>query len=81
MSEYTKKKPVGKMVLTGIISVALYGALLMNQDVINANFSKGGLFAVLPILTAFVFSFIHGAFTGSFWSVLGVEASKRKGVK
>ncbi|GAB4482644.1 MAG: hypothetical protein OHK006_01560 [Thermodesulfovibrionales bacterium] len=81
MSDYVKKRPVGKMVLTGITSVALYGALLMNQDLINASFSRGGLFAVLPIVTAFVFSFIHGSFTGSFWSVLGVEASKRKGVK
>lgn len=81
MSDYVKKKPVGKMILTGIISIALYAALLMNQDLINANFSKGGMLAIFPILTAFLFSFIHGSFTGSFWSVLGVEASKRKGVK
>jgi hypothetical protein len=25
-----------------------------------------------------MFSFIHGSFTGNFWTVLGVEASKKK---
>ncbi|TAN42257.1 MAG: hypothetical protein EPN25_03405 [Nitrospirae bacterium] len=73
-----KKKPVGVMVLTGIISVGLYFALLANQDIINANFAKGGIYALLPIATAFVFSYIHGSFTGHFWTVLGVEAARKK---
>jgi hypothetical protein len=73
-----KKKPVGKMFVTGILSIALYAALLANQDVINGIFGKGGFYAFLPIVTAFVFSFIHGAFTGHFWSVLGIEAARKK---
>jgi hypothetical protein len=28
--------------------------------------------------TAFVFSFIHGSFTGDFWTVLGIEAARKK---
>jgi F0F1-type ATP synthase assembly protein I len=75
---YTKKKPVGKMVLFGIVSIALYVLLLMNQDYINATFAHGGAYAFLPIITAFVFSFFHGSFTGNFWTVMGVEASKKK---
>ncbi len=74
----TKKKPVGIMIVTGIISVALYASLLLNQDLVNGNFAKGGLYALLPIITAFVFSYFHGSFTGHFWTVLGVEASKKK---
>ncbi len=74
----SKKKPVVALVVTGIISVALYAALLLNQDMVNNNFAKGGLYAFLPIITAFVFSFIHGSFTGHFWTVLGIEASKKK---
>ncbi len=73
-----RKKPLGIMALTGIISIGLYVALLSNQNLLNSNFSKGGLFAFLPIITAFVFSFFHGSFTGYFWTVLGVEASKKK---
>lgn len=74
----TKKKPVGAMVVMGIISLALYATLLLKQDLVNETFARGGLFAFLPIITAFVFSYFHGSFTGHFWTVLGVEASKKK---
>jgi hypothetical protein len=39
---------------------------------------KGGMYAFLPIVTAFVFSYIHGTFTGHFWTVLGIEAARKK---
>ncbi len=74
----TKKKPFGMAILFGIISIGLYIALLGNQDILNDNFAKGGWFAFLPIVTAFVFSYFHGNFTGYFWTILGVEASKKK---
>ena len=74
----TKKKPVGKMIVMGIISIALYSTLLLKQDLVNSTFGKGGMYALLPIVTAFVFSFVHGMFTGNFWTVLGIEAAKKK---
>jgi len=74
----TRKKPIGKLIVMGIISAAMYGALLANQEFLNSTFGKGGLYAFLPIATAFMFSFIHGSFTGSFWTVLGIEAAKKK---
>ncbi len=77
-SSKLKKKPVGKMIFAGIISIGMYAFLLIRQDMINDLFAKGSLYAVLPIVTAFAFSFVHGSFTGNFWTVLGVEASKKK---
>jgi hypothetical protein len=74
----TKKKPVGKMLVMGLISLGLYALLLTKQDLVNSTFAKGGWYAFLPIITAFVFSFIHGSFTGDFWTVLGIEAAKKK---
>ena len=74
----TKKKPIGKMLIMGIISIALYATLLMKQDLVNGSFARGGLYAFLPIATAFIFSFIHGSFTGNFWTVMGIEAAKKK---
>jgi len=74
----TKKKPAGAMVAMGVISIALYTILLLHQDQVNSTFSRGGLFALLPIITAFVFSFVHGSFTSHFWTVLGIEAAKKK---
>jgi len=73
-----KKKPVGLAILFGIISLALYAALLARQDMLNAHFAQGGMSAFLPIITAFIFSYFHGTFTGHFWTILGVEASKKK---
>jgi hypothetical protein len=77
MSE-KKKKPYVKMIFMGIISAVMYAALLLNQDFLNNYFGRGGAYAFLPIAAAFAFSFIHGSFTGDFWTVLGVEAAKKK---
>jgi len=74
----TKKKPVVAMIVMGIVSIALYTALLQKQDLVNETFAKGGMYALLPIITAFVFSYFHGGFTGHFWTVLGVEAARKK---
>lgn len=74
----SRKKPVGKMLVMGLISLFLYVLLLTNQDLVNSTFGKGGMYAFLPIIAAFVFSFVHGAFTGDFWTVLGIEAAKKK---
>ncbi len=77
MTTSTNKKPVSRMIVTGIISIALYVTLLLKQDLINNTFGRGGWYAFLPIITAFVFSLVHGSFTGSFWTVLGIEAAKK----
>jgi len=73
----TKKKPVGAMIVMGIISIALYTTLLLKQDLLNSTFANGGWYALLPIIMAFVFSYFHGSFTGHFWTVLGVEAARK----
>lgn len=81
MGSYRKKKPYSSMIIMGVISIVLYAALLLNQDVINGTFGKGGMYAFFPIIIAFVFSYFHGGFTGSFWTVVGIEAKKKKEVK
>ena len=45
---------------------------------IGPNTIWGALpYALLPVLTAFIFSFLHGGFTGGFWTFLGIEALKK----
>ena len=73
-----KKKPVGAMIVMGLISIAFYTTLLLKQDLLNTTFAKGGWYALLPIIMAFVFSYFHGSFTGNFWTVLGIEAARKK---
>jgi hypothetical protein len=72
----SKRKPIGKMVLFGICSTIIYIALLQYQGLVTAYFTRGALYAILPIAGAFAISYIHGHFTGYFWSVGGVEAKK-----
>jgi hypothetical protein len=74
----SKKKPYGAAIILGIMSLALYVVLLTQQEVVNEYFTKGGVYAFLPIAAAFIFSIVHGNFTGNFWTLLGVEASKKK---
>lgn len=73
-----RKKPIGKLIFMGIISIVLYTVLLLNQDIANNYFGRGGVYAFLPVAVAFIFSFVHGSFTGNFWTVLGIEAAKKK---
>ena len=73
----TKKKPVGKMVIFGICSTIIYAALLSYQGLVTAYFTRGALYAAMPIAGAFALSYVHGHFTSYFWSVLGIEASQK----
>lgn len=81
MATTTKRKALVSAIVFGALSIGLYALLFVKQDVVNATFGKGGVYALLPIATAFLFSFVHGNFTGSFWSALGIEAAKGKGGK
>ena len=76
-----KKKPVGKLIAFGIGSTILYALVLTYQGLITAYFTRGALYATLPIASAFAFSFVHGNFTSYFWTVLGIEANQKSVVK
>lgn len=76
MSETTRKRNVVRTIVFGAAAVALYAAVFTNTDFITNLSAKGGVYAVVPVLTVFLFSYIHGSFTGAFWSALGIEASK-----
>jgi len=72
------KRPYGKTLAFGVVVIGLYFLLYLKQGMVNEWFTKGGMFAFLPIAAAFLFSYVHGTFTSNFWSSLGVEASKAK---
>ena len=71
-----KKKPVVEMVLFGVMSLIAYGFIFTNESLVTKTFTLGGWHAAFPVLTAFFFSFIHGAFASNLLSVLGLEAKK-----
>lgn len=63
------------MLLSGAASALCYVALFAYEKEVMALFTRtDGWYPLLPVLTAFGFSFAHGAFTGYFWEVIGVVA-------
>jgi hypothetical protein len=58
-------------------------ALHFQKATADACAAKGGemrhgtwLFVLVPIVIAFVLSYVHGAFTGLFWDAVGLKAKK-----
>lgn len=81
MTTISKKRHLNHCLLFGALTSALYASVFAYQDVVMTYFSKGGLYAVLPVATVFAVSYFHGNFTSAFWSALGIEASKKVAVK
>jgi len=76
-SPVVKKKPYGGMVFFGALSLTGYVLLMKNQGWVNENFTMGGWHAAFPVVTALIFSFVHGAFASNLLSILGIEAKKK----
>lgn len=72
-----KKKYYLMAVIFGAVSLSMYVALFTHQGWVTDTFTKGGYYAAYPILAAFIFSFIHGAFASNLLSSLGLEPKKK----
>jgi len=72
----TGKKPYVKTALFGIVSLALYVEVFTNESFVRETWAKGGVYAVLPLATVFVFSFVHGSFANHLMTSLGLVAKK-----
>jgi len=73
-----RSKPYQLLIASGIVSGALYFLLYLYEREILAAFTRtDGWYPALPVIAAFVFSFAHGAFTASFWEVLGIRSKKK----
>jgi len=67
-------KTLLRAILFGAVSIALYLLVFLNQDTITEYFSRGGFYAVVVVLTAIVFSLIHGTFANYVLELIGIRA-------
>lgn len=74
--ETTKKQACMKMIGFGAASAALFGTIFHFANPITELFSRGGMYAALPIATVFAVSYVHGGFAANLWSALGIEARR-----
>ena len=70
-----RKKALRKVFIFGVMSISLYVALFANMDLVMKYFTKGGFYAILPIITVLIFSYALGSFTSNILTALGVMAS------
>lgn len=67
-------------VIMGAFSAGLYFLLYLYSDALPqlaAETRQGSkLYALIPLIVALTFSFVHGSFTGRFWDLLGLRAKK-----
>lgn len=78
-TDTSKRQAKSKALLFGILSVGIYAAVFTNADMVMKYFTKGGFFNVLPVLTVFAVSYIHGSFASNVWTALGINASHKAG--
>ncbi|MGD9949089.1 MAG: universal stress protein, partial [Desulfobulbus sp.] len=76
MSTISKAHHVKNCFIFGALTACLYAAVSTHTDFVMKYWAKGGIYALLPVATVFAVSYFHGNFTSSFWSMLGIEASK-----
>ena len=72
------KRAVARTLVYGVISIVLYTLLyLYNEDVLSLS-KEGRWNFIVPMVIAFVFSIVHGNFTGQFWDMFGIRAKTTK---
>ncbi len=74
--EMTKKQAVVRMIGYGAASAAVYGAIFQFANPITEMFSRGGMYAAMPIATVFLVSYVHGGFASNLWTALGINAKQ-----
>jgi hypothetical protein len=79
MSE--RKKTALATAIFGLSSLVLYLLLFVYADQLVqwAEDTREGnkMLFIVPIIIAFLFSWVHGSFTGYFWELLGVRAAAK----
>lgn len=73
-----RAKPFRWAILWGIVSLAAYLLVFLNQEAVTRYFTKGGFFTAAVVITALAFALIHGTFASYVLEVLGIEALKRE---
>ncbi len=75
MASSNRRRLYGTTLLSGAVSISSYILLYAHQEWVTRNFTHGGVYAVLPIVTAFYFSLVHGTFASCLLQVLGLRVA------
>jgi hypothetical protein len=71
-----KRNKLGRTVLFGTLTAGFYAGFFALADPVMSLTKQGGIYALIPVATVFLCSYVHGTFASELWSALGLEASK-----
>jgi hypothetical protein len=71
-------KKIIPLIMWGTLSLSSYLMIYLFQTDLLFYATRGGFFSAVPILFAFYFSFVHGAFASYLLPFIGVEAITKK---
>lgn len=74
-----RMKPLKRTIFWGIISLAAYLLILLNQQAVTQYCARGGLSALVVIGAALLFYLLAGAFADSLGEAAGLRAGKKFG--
>ncbi|MHB8473370.1 MAG: hypothetical protein ACYDC8_11135 [Gammaproteobacteria bacterium] len=63
-------------VVVGILYVLLFTYATQLEDIAHRTRKGEKILFLVPIVIAFVFSWVHGVFTGQFWEIIGLRAAR-----
>ena len=69
-------RPFALALVFGALSFTLYALLYAFEDTLVDFGHRGGWYFLVPVLIAFVLSYVHGSFTAHFWDFLGIKTKK-----
>jgi hypothetical protein len=74
----SKGRLLRRALFWGAVSVGMYLLVFLNQDAVTQHFTKGGIFALVVVLTALAFSLIHGSFANYLLDLSGIRPLQEK---
>jgi len=72
-----RNRAIKKALFYGVLSAGLYTAVFTHASLVMSYFTKGGLYALAPVATVLVFSYVHGSLASNVWTALGIVASRQ----
>jgi hypothetical protein len=73
-----RNRAIGRTLAYGLVSLSLYTLLYLFNEQILALSKEGRWNFIVPMVIAFIFSIVHGNFTGQFWDMFGIKPKTTK---
>ncbi|MBF0256286.1 MAG: hypothetical protein HQL47_07465 [Gammaproteobacteria bacterium] len=73
-----RNRALKKTLIYALLSGGLYYLLYHFEASILELSKQGRWYFIVPLTIAFVFSIVHGNFTGQFWELFGIRAKTTK---